>query len=58
MSDIYVIKPSGGLCNYLRVIFSYYQYAQKINKKLVVIWTVTRFCNGFFLDYFEPVENI
>lgn len=32
------IKPTGGLCNYLRVLFSYYEYARKNNLKLNVIW--------------------
>ena len=53
-----VIKPIGGLCNCLGVIFSYYQYAQQNNKELVVIWIKTNPCPGFFLDYFEPVNNI
>ena len=55
-----VIKPSGGLSNYLRVIFSYYEYARlnSEDKKIIVLWDVTSPCNGFFLDYFEPVENI
>ena len=33
-----IIKPTGGLCNYLRVIFSYYEYARKNNSELNVIW--------------------
>jgi hypothetical protein len=53
-----VIYPQGGLCNKLRVTLSYYQFAKKENKKLIVIWTITEACNGFFLDYFEPIENI
>ena len=53
-----IIYPQGGLCNKLRVTLSYYQYAKKQNKKLIVIWSVTDACNGFFLDYFEPIENI
>ena len=44
---IYII-PTGGLCNYLRVVFSYNEYAKSINKKLTVIWNVTKECNGFF----------
>lgn len=55
---MFVIKPRGGLCNYLRCVFSCNQYANSIGKKMVVIWEVTQKCNGFFLDYFEPVENI
>ena len=52
------IIPTSGLCNYLRVIFSYYECAKKNNLKLNVIWYVTPQCNGKFLDYFESVPNI
>ena len=55
---MYVIKPNGGLCNYLRVVFSYYIKARKLNQELVVIWKITSECNGFFLDYFMPIKNI
>ncbi len=54
---IYVI-PTGGLCNCLRVVFSYNEYAKSINEKLTVVWLITQACNGFFLDYFEEVPNI
>jgi hypothetical protein len=53
-----IIKPTGGLCNYLRVVFSYYYYALSIETELHVIWNVTEACNGFFLDYFEDIPNI
>jgi len=53
-----IIQPGGGLSNYLRVVFSYNEYAKSINSKLLVIWKVTESCNGYFLDYFESVENI
>jgi hypothetical protein len=51
------IQPLGGLCNYLRVIFSYYAYAKSINSELTVIWLVTHECNGKFSDYFESIPN-
>ena len=54
---IYII-PTGGLCNYLRVVLSYNEYAKSINEELTVIWLVTEACNGFFLDYFEEIPNI
>ena len=53
-----VIKPVGGLCNYLRVVFSYYKKACYENKKLIVIWEPTYICPGYFLDYFKPIDNI
>ena len=52
------VQPTGGLCNYLRVIFSYYKKAKEENKKLVVIWNITKACNGYFLDYFQPITDM
>ena len=52
------IEPTGGLSNYLRVIFSYYQLTRKNNIQLNVIWMKTRACPGHFLDYFEPVPHL
>lgn len=42
----------------MRVVFSYYGYAKTINSHLNVICSVTDTCNGYFLDYFEPVDGI
>jgi hypothetical protein len=53
-----VVKPIGGLCNKLRVTFSYYLLAKSQNKKLYVIWNIGSDCLGFFLDYFEPIQDI
>jgi len=53
-----IIKPTGGLCNYLRVVFSYYSKAIHENKRLLVVWETTDACPGYFLDYFKPVDNI
>jgi len=53
-----VVYPTEGLCNKLRVVFSYYRKALDENEELVVIWDFTEQCNGYFLDYFEPVKNI
>ena len=52
------IIPENGLCNCLRVIFSYNEYAKSINSKLNVIWKITNDCPGTFLDYFEPIPNV
>lgn len=53
-----VIQPTGGLCNYLRVVFSYYLESKEKDEELTVIWRQTGSCPGFFLDYFEPVKGI
>ncbi len=54
-----IIKAiTGGLNNRLRQVFSYYNYTQKHNFHLTVIWVTNKECNGFFLDYFEPVTGI
>ncbi len=52
------IQPTGGLCNYLRVIFSYYEYTRKNNLELNVIWIKSNACPGYFLDYFEPIPYV
>ena len=52
------IQPTGGLCNYLRVIFSYYEYTRKNNLELNIIWIETNKCPGYFLDYFEPIPHV
>ena len=53
-----VIKPTGGLCNKLRVLFSCYKMATQHNKKLIVIWNIDESCPGLFLDYFKPLPNV
>jgi len=53
-----IIIPIAGLCNRLRVIFSYYQQAISEQKKLVVLWRNEIDCNGFFLDYFEQIPHV
>jgi hypothetical protein len=55
---MYVIEPTCGLCNKLRVIFSYYKFVKDNNKKLTVIWIKSPECPGYFLDYFEPIDDI
>ena len=56
--DIIKINPINGLCNYLRVIFSYYHYAKIQKKKLQVFWHITKNCVGYFEDYFEKINDI
>ena len=53
-----VIMPEGGLCNMLRVVFSWYAKAKKENRELIVCWALSDACPGFFLDYFKPVPGI
>lgn len=53
-----VIMPEGGLCNMLRVVFSWYAKARKEGRELIVCWALSDACPGFFLDYFEPVSGI
>ena len=45
-----VVKAIGGLCNRLRTLFSYNQYAKFLNKKLVFIWNKNEQCTCLFLD--------
>lgn len=52
------IKPTGGLCNYLRVIFSWLLKARQKQEHLTVIWTKTTACNGYYDDIFEPVKDM
>lgn len=54
----FTVQPGGGLCNYLRVVFSYWLHCKKNNLSLTVIWIITDECNGYFLDYFEPLEGV
>ena len=58
MKKKFVIQPTAGLSNCLRVVFSYYHFTKKHNLDLIVIWKVTSACNGFFLDYFEEIDGI
>ena len=54
----YVIHPVAGLCNQLRVVFSYLAYCKSMNRSMIVIWEVGLHCPGFFLDYFQPIPNV
>ena len=57
MNSINII-PTRGLCNRLRVVFSYLDFAQQQNIPLNVYWKVDWACPGNFLDVFDPVENL
>jgi hypothetical protein len=53
-----VIHPEGGLCNMLRVVFSYLKEARKQKRRLIVIWKQTDECQGWFLDYYQPIPHV
>jgi hypothetical protein len=56
-----VIKPTAGLSNRLRFLFSYIYKMKKENtfnnKSLVVIWEIDVHCNGFLWDIIKPIPN-
>ena len=47
-----------GLCNRIRAVLSYWQVAQLEQQELIVAWPANEFCNGEFLDLFEPIKGI
>jgi hypothetical protein len=49
-----IIQVYGGLCNRLRVIFSYLC----VLDNFIIIWESDQECNGYYLDYFEQIPNI
>ena len=50
-----VIKVTGGLCNRLRAVFSYFLKAKDDKTNLLVIWISDKYCNGYFENYFKFV---
>ena len=52
-----IIRPTGGLCNRLRVVMSYYEDAMKKKEKLIVVWYQDINCNGNYTDFFSPLPN-
>lgn len=52
------IVPTAGLCNRLRVLFSYLALANKNNKMLNVFWQINEACNGHFLDAFCNIDGV
>jgi hypothetical protein len=53
-----VIASASGLCNRLRVLFSYRQIAQAAGRELVMYWPVNPYCPGRFLDVFCPLPGV
>lgn len=52
------IVPNAGLCNRLRVLFSWLRVAEQTDCELDVFWVEDHFCNGKFLDYFEEIDRV
>jgi hypothetical protein len=52
------VKPTGGLGNYLRVIFSWLKRARAEQQGLTVVWERTTACNGYYEELFEPVRDL
>uniref|UniRef100_A0A6C0HN41 Glycosyltransferase n=1 Tax=viral metagenome TaxID=1070528 RepID=A0A6C0HN41_9ZZZZ len=52
------VVTTGGLCNMLRVTFSYLLKAKSENKVLNVFWQPTDACPQHFLELFQPVNGL
>lgn len=52
--NVCYLQPSG-LCNRLYWILSLKTYFR--NQNVLILWFRSKHCNGYFLDYFEPIEN-
>lgn len=52
------IRCDNGLCDRLRMIFSYLQKSRQKNEELVVCWIPNKKCNGCFLDLFKPIPKV
>lgn len=51
------IKPTGGLCNRLRVINSGVQLAEQINRPLKVLWTISPDLHCSYFSLFESPDT-
>lgn len=52
------VYTESGLCDRLRVIFSYQNPLRQSGQELVVCWQTNEACPGQFLDLFEPIPGI
>jgi hypothetical protein len=52
------VKCKNGLCDRIKMTFSYLQKAKENGSVLEVIWPVDQECNGHFLDVFKPIKNM
>ena len=57
-----VIKPTGGLCNRFRFIFSFIRKFIDENKfhkyKFIIVWKIDNCCNGHIDCFFQDIENV
>lgn len=56
-NNTFTIRPLGGLCNRLRVIFSYYKYCEQNNLLLNIVWESDKASPFKFEDYFLLPDN-
>jgi len=54
----FIIKPIGGMCTRIRVILSHLGNSRFNNKKIIVVWSTDEDCNGFFPNFFEPINKL
>lgn len=47
-----------GLSNRIRTILGFLEVCNFYSKKLNIIWIKDNTCNGDFLDYFKPIDNV
>jgi len=52
------IKVNAGLCNRLRALLSYRQYAMSQQETLHVYWPINKYCTQHFLDIFELMPDV
>ena len=49
---------TSGLSNRIRTLLGFFQVCKLKGLKLKVIWIQDETCNGYFLDYFQPIKGI
>lgn len=52
------VTPGLGLCNRLKMLFSHYIHMQVTGTIMEMYWVPSWACDGVFLDYFKPLENV
>ena len=60
-NKIIIINNKCGLCNRLRFILQFFKILKiknKLDDKLIyIIWPIDEMCNGYYLDYFQNIQN-